>query len=145
MRFQILMLSLIFFSQTSLAQGRKPAVEDFVGIEVEHPETIPQGTEGLFNFEKDIADYETTLNAEPNNKSPVISASYENAAKTWSMSTVIGVTTILILPLLSWLLVMLHMKRQATSESISNLKVLENYRKEKERAGKKDQETRKAS
>ncbi len=45
MYFRTLAFTLLVLSQVCYAQGRRPAVEDFVGIEVEHPENTPQGTE----------------------------------------------------------------------------------------------------
>ena len=36
------------------AQARKPAVEDFVGVESEHYKKTPKGTEVLFNFGNQI-------------------------------------------------------------------------------------------
>ena len=39
--------------------ARKPAVEDFVGVESEHYKKTPKGTEVLFNFEKQIQQSQT--------------------------------------------------------------------------------------
>ncbi len=40
----------LLFSVCAFAQGRKPAVEDFVGVESETYKKTPKGTEVLFNF-----------------------------------------------------------------------------------------------
>lgn len=52
MKFQRLSLILLLFliSLSASAYGRKPAVEDFVGVEPQDYNRTPQGTEVRFNF-----------------------------------------------------------------------------------------------
>ncbi len=140
MLFRSLTIIFILLSQLTFAQGRKPAVEDFVGIEVEHPETTPQGTESLFNFEKEIKTFETQkqdskLEA---SKSPSTSSSL-------GFPAVLGILFILGLPTMIWVMIMGHLKNKAQTESASNIEVLENYRRQRKETRKTEEEQRKAS
>ena len=45
-----LILSFTLLAISFLTEARKPAVEDFVGVETEYYQETPQGTEVLFNF-----------------------------------------------------------------------------------------------
>jgi hypothetical protein len=141
MRFQTLALLIILFSQFSFAQGRKPAVEDFVGIEVEHPESAPQGTENLFNFEKDMDQYQNTVTS-PEQK---ISSTPKSTNNTNEFFRYIGVVLLLALPAVLSLLVMKRMKSKAREENEGNLKVLEEFRRQKTESKKSDEDIRKAS
>lgn len=135
MIFRLFALSLMFLSLSCFARGgRAPAVEDFVGIEVEQEAPTPQGTEVLFNFEQDLKSY-TTKPAE----APATSMS---SGKT-SPTTLFGLVFALGLPLMIWFMIMSHLKKKASMESASNIEVLENYRKQREQ--KKEEEIRKAS
>lgn len=139
MVFRILGLSILMMSAVSYAQGRKPAVEDFVGIEVQEPDIIPQGTEALYNFEQDLTDLAIQKSRPPKKRiAPTIS---EN--KSWSHTTIFAFSMLAGLPLMIWLMVMSHLKKKASIESASNIEVLEKYRKERER--KMEEKTRKAS
>jgi len=140
MKIQVLTILFLFIAQLSYAQGRKPAVEDFVGIEVEHPEATPQGTEGLFNFEKEIKSFEN----QKQNPSSNLSAS---SSKTGPIGFpgLLGIMFILGLPAMIWFMIMGHLKNKAQTESASNIEVLENYRRQKEETKKLEQEQRKAS
>lgn len=128
MVFRTLGLLFLLISTVSYAQGRKPAVEDFVGIEVEQSEITPQGTESLYNLEQDLNKFEAKKKETVKEALPVIAES-----KNWSMTTIFGISLVLGLPLLVWLMVMSHMKKKATLESASNIEVLEKYRKEREK------------
>lgn len=129
MVFRTLGLCLLLFSAVSFAQGRKPAVEDFVGIEIEEAQVTPQGTESLYNLEADLS------KLEERKKNPPVEVKAETIApaKPWSKSTLFGISLIVGLPLLMWLMVMSHLKKKASVESASNIEVLEKYRKERER------------
>ena len=110
------MKSLIFFALTltltatgSLARG--PAVEDFVGIESETPDVTPEGTEALFNFEQDVANYQT----QPAKKSEAVIVHHPTSkmvkqTNSWPVSAWLGVFVILGLPVVTWLLTMRHLK-----------------------------------
>ena len=50
MKLSHLFVFVLLFSFTVSAQGRKPAVEDFVGVETEGYKKTPKGTEVLFDF-----------------------------------------------------------------------------------------------
>ncbi len=142
MHFRTLIIAGILLSSFAWGVDRKPAVEDFVGIEIEHPETTPQGTDSLENLGKDIQ----TIHAEAYTvkKSPKTFKS-ESTAPQWSIVNTMAIILILGLPLFSWLMVMNRMRKRASVESASNVEVLERYRRERELAKKKEDLERKAS
>ncbi len=129
MAFRVLTLGILFLiSSSSFAQGRSPAVEDFVGIEYEEKSVAPQGTESLFNLEQDIHKIRTQK-AKPKKVSEIKSAETNNLG----MRTIFGISIALGLPLMIWFMVMSHLKKKASLESASNIEVLEKYRKEREK------------
>lgn len=138
MIFRSLALMLVLFSVSSFAQGRRPAVEDFVGIEVEETKVTPQGTESLYNLQQDIQKIENQK-TQPLQKAELT----QEAPVTLSPSVVFGVSLALGLPMIIWFLVMAHLKKKASLESASNIEVLERYRREREKKAQK--ETRKVS
>lgn len=138
MIFRSLALMLVLFSVSSFAQGRRPAVEDFVGIEVEETKVTPQGTESLYNLQQDIQKIENQK-SQPVKKAELT----QEAPVTLSPSVVFGVSLALGLPMIIWFLVMAHLKKKASLESASNIEVLERYRREREKKAQK--ETRKVS
>lgn len=141
MKLQIFALLVLTFTTVALAQGRKPAVEDFVGIEVEEPNTTPSGTENLFNFEKEITQYKTTLKAVDKPKP----TSHWTEAGATNPSSLVGLAFVIGLPALSLVLVMSRFRQKAAVESASNIEVLEKYRKEREQRKSQEDDIRKAS
>lgn len=140
MPFQTLALLLLLVSGASFAVGRSPAVEDFVGIEIEEDHVAPQGTESLYNLEQDIQ----RIEAQPKHKpAPKVEAAKAPAEAPSSASMVFGITLALGLPLMTWFMVMAHLKKKATLENASNIEVLERYRKEREK--KSEENVRKVS
>lgn len=133
MLFRTLALCFLLFSITSFAVGRKPAVEDFVGIEFEEKQVAPQGTESLYNLEQDIQRIESQP-AKPEKEARI---GQSQKSESWGMKAVFGISLALGLPLIIWLMVMSHLKKRASIESASNIEVLEKYRRERE---KKSQE-----
>ncbi|MFL5784021.1 MAG: hypothetical protein ACJ76H_05370 [Bacteriovoracaceae bacterium] len=146
MHFRTFIICVLLISST-LAWGvdRKPAVEDFVGIEVDHPETTPQGTDSLVNLEKDIqtihAEAYTSVKSSPK-KTEFSSSSVELP---WSMTNIVSVFMIMALPLFIWFVVMNRLRKKASVESASNVEVLEKYRRDREQARKREESERKAS
>ena len=138
MTFRTLAFFLVLYSGIALAQGRRPAVEDFVGIEVEESKVTPQGTESLYNLEQDLQQIETIKNKPQTSKIKTTSPS-----SSWSGTAILGIALILGLPLVVWYLVMSHFKKKASIESASNIAVLEKYRQEREK--KSDENIKKAS
>lgn len=136
MKLHYIALGLLVVTTLSFAQGRKPAVEDFVGIEVDETSLAPQGTEGLFNFEKEITTY--AQDGKSGAKTHWVSA------PTSSTSSFMGLAFLLGLPALSLFLVMNRFRQKAKLESASNIEVLEKYRKEREEK-KAREEFKKAS
>lgn len=139
MIFRTLAVCLLLVSSLSFAQGRKPAVEDFVGIEVDQAEATPHGSETLYNLEQDL----NKINAKKNQPPQKVISAPAPASTSWSMTAVIGLTLLLGLPLLVWLMMMSHLKKKASLESASNIEVLEKYRKEREK--KSEENIRKVS
>ena len=142
MYFRTLAFIILVISQVSFAQARKPAVEDFVGIEIDQPEGTPQGTEGLFNFEKDISKFGETK--EQPLKSAKTDTSVSNEEPT-SLTTILAITFILGLPILIWSLMMHHLRQKAHVESALNIEVLEKYRQQRAESRKAAEEYKKAS
>jgi hypothetical protein len=138
--FHIFALALMMVIQVDYAQARKPAVEDFVGIEVDHPEDAPQGTEGLFNFEKDIDKFQ-------NKQVQIAPTKTFRSAESQSPNTMMLLTVALIfsLPAMIWFLMMHNLRQKAHAESASNIELLEKYRKEREEARKSPDDYRKVS
>lgn len=128
MKFRLLILFMLIISTTSFARGRKPAVEDFVGIEVDHLQVAPQGTESLYNLEQDLNKIEKQKNSPEKAPKAVVQPS-----ESISMKGIVGVAIALLFPLSIWFLIMAHLKRKASLESASNLEVLEKYRREREK------------
>ena len=142
MVFRTLILAGILLSSSVWGVGRKPAVEDFVGIDMEHHEPTPQGTDSLENLGKDIQ----TIHAEAYTvrKTPKTLESSSSIPE-WNLGNIMALVLILGLPLFSWLLVMNKMRKRASVESASNVEVLERYRREREQSRKKENGGRKAS
>lgn len=136
MHFRLLALTLLLLSGVSLANGRSPAVEDFVGIEVDQPHAVPHGAESLFNLEKDIQHIEQA-HGKDQLHSPQFNQSNNSPV---GISSLLAIILILALPAFSLLLVMHHLKQKASKESASNIEVLENYRRERELAKKRQLE-----
>lgn len=140
MHFRLLAITLILFSTFTFATSRSPAVEDFVGIDMEHGENAVQGHETLVNLEQDIGKIEIVRNEQPLAKLPPVKTETETP---WGPTAWMGIFLVLGLPVISWMLVMNHLREKASKESASNIEVLEKYRKE--RASKQEENIRKAS
>lgn len=134
MHFQLLTVLVLFFSTNTFAEGRKPAVEDFIGIEIENPETNPQNAGPLFNLEQDLSQIEHADKNPSKYKAP--STPVE---KPWSSSTLFAIGFVLALPVFTLMIVLTHLRNKAGQESSSNVQVLEKYRKERELAKKKSE------
>src|SRR3954470_19143346 len=104
MVFRTLILLLILMASITVSFARGPAVEDFVGIEVDHPEQTPQGTEGLFNFEKDIQKFEIKTTSPAISKAKMGVAYGEPKPVNWF--TITAILVVLGLPFVTWMLVM---------------------------------------
>lgn len=138
MIFRAVITIILAYSTITLAQARKPAVEDFVGIEVEESKVAPQGTESLYNLEQDLNQIETSKN-----KPQLKPQKKTQESNSWSGMTLFGITVFLGLPLVVWYLVMSHFKKKASIENASNIAVLEKYRQEREK--KSEENIKKAS
>ena len=121
------------------ASARKPAVEDFVGIEAEvDPTPTPQGTEALFNFSNEVSDVkpnQIVLRNPAHINTPIPQPISENSSTNFPFAEVIGLLTLLGLPLVSFKIL-----RQKSDEKMAEIKSLSDYRKDK-----KDDDIKKAS
>ena len=140
MGFRILGLALLLISAASFAQGRGPAVEDFVGIEIEETDHIPQGTESLYNLEQDLTKYHSEESKPQKEVAPTLS---QGSSRSVDATTIFTVSVVMGLPLMVWFLMMAHLKKKASLESASNIEVLEKYRQAREK--KSDERIRKVS
>lgn len=144
MRFRTFIIAGLVVSNMALAVDRRPAVEDFVGIEVDQPEATPQGTDSLVNLERDIQTIHAeayTVKSTP--KKPVLISATETT--NWDLTNTMAAVLVVGLPLFSWLFIMNRLRKRAGVESASNVEVLERYRREREQARKKEEEIRKVS
>lgn len=125
------LLILVFSMPLNAAPGRAPAVEDFVGIEVAEPKAT-KGAQNvvLVNLEQDLKKIDASArNTEV--KSP-------SAASGMGIVSILGIIFVLGLPMVSWLAVISHMRKRASTENASNIKVLEDYRKTREESSSRD-------
>ena len=141
MSFRTLGFMFLIITQVAFAQGRKPAVEDFVGIEVDQPEGTPQGTEGLFNFEKDIDKFEHTKDSS-SGVAPVVNTKTQDPS---DLTTALVIAFMLGLPGMIWFFMMSNLRQKAKIESASNIEVLEKYRRERQEAKKAEEAFKKSA
>lgn len=110
----LLVLATTLTMSATLARG--PAVEDFVGIENQEPDVTPEGTEALFNFEQEVAEYKNKPETQAViNKKPVKTQTTSPSSSGWPLSTWFGILVVLAMPVLTWILTMGHLKRQSAA------------------------------
>ena len=124
--------STLIFSQDAKLQDRRPAVEDFVGVELEESKVTPYGDETLFNLEQDVGKikYLNKRNNSSNAATP--------RKKLIDPLTFLGISITLSLPFMVWFMVMSHLRKKAHVQNANNIEILEKYRKTRE---KKSEET----
>lgn len=133
---QILFFSFLLFATSSFARG--PAVEDFVGIETEETSVNLHGAELLYNLEQDVS-----LIAQSEGTPKATSSQIQSPA--WSTSAVFALVILLGFPLIIWSLAMNYFRRKAQEESVANIEVLQNYRKQKSITQETEESHRKVS
>ena len=128
MPFRIMFFVLFLFSSVvfAFAQDRKPAVEDFVGIDIEESKVTPYGDESLFNLEQDVG----KIQFSKKNKTPV--RSDISRKKIIDPITFFGISFALGLPFMVWFMMMSHLRKKAHFDNASNIEILEKYRKTRE-------------
>lgn len=141
MHFRTLGFILLGFSLNAFAQGRGPAVEDFVGIEVDQLESTPSPSEALYNLENDLNKVVAKQTVKNNPQVVKIQATPEKTPM--SPTGLLSIALFIFMPLTIWFFVMNRLRQKATIESASNIEVLEKYRKERE--SRKNQDIKKAS
>ncbi len=106
------------------AHARGPAVEDFVGIDIEEQDSTPAGTHALFNFEQELTDVKP-------NQAPtqaVISKTELKAStpvsETGPWAQWFGIIVILSLPVVTWSLTMKHLNKHTEEALPDNVTVL---------------------
>lgn len=132
----VLILMVLLMSAHTFA--RKPAVEDFVGIEAEtDPTPTPQGTEALFNFSKDVNQLEPSqiVLRNPAQVTPVENVPKNENKSSFPWAEVVGLFTVLGLPFVSF-----RMLKYKSHEKMAEVKNLNDYRKDT-----KDDDIKKAS
>lgn len=133
-----LLCFLVLNSQAILARG--PAVEDFVGIEVEETPRTPHGAELLYNLERDM-----TLIAKIDAPETQTQATQTYQSKAWTTPAIFALVTLLGFPLLIWSALMSYFRKKSAQEHASNIEILENYRKQKGSNEEAKEEQRKVS
>lgn len=129
MIFRLFSALIFIFSSSLFASGRGPAVEEFIGVDIEESKVTPRGDEALFNLEQDIHKIEEVkIQSKSSHQLAKNNTSLENPSKTFLWGVILGLG----LPLSLWLMIMSRLKKKASIESASNLEILENYRKAKE-------------
>ncbi len=137
MPFPITLIGFVLYSSLIFSQDRKPAVEDFVGIEVEESKVTPYGGETLFNLEQDVGKIQS-----PNRKKAFV-GKITSQKKVINPLIFLGITITLGLPFMVWYMVMSHLRKKAHQVNASNIEILENYRKNLQR--KNEENLKKAS
>lgn len=126
----IIFCFLLVTSSPLMARG--PAVEDFVGIEVEETPANLHGAELLYNLEQDVH-----LISQVDNTPETVAAG--PVSKPWTTSAFFALIFLLGLPLLTWSIAMNYFRKKAQVESAANLEILENYRKQKNKTQEEEQ------
>ena len=119
----------------SVAQARGPAVEDFVGIDIEQQDITPTGTHALFNFEQELSKAGTT--SETTTQALIIKTELKAAppaSETSPWGQWFGITVILLLPVVTWSLTMRHLNKKTSEALPDNVTVLPVRAKEKSEA-----------
>jgi hypothetical protein len=137
MPFPIMLIGFILYSTLIFSQDRKPAVEDFVGIEIEESKVTPYGDETLFNLEQDVGKIQS-----PNRRRAPF-GHVSSPKKVIDPLTFLGISITLGLPFMVWFMVMSHLRKKAHQENASNIEILETYRKNREK--KNEESLKKAS
>lgn len=116
-------LFIVLIATTLTAHARKPAVEDFVGVEPESYKVTPPGTEVLFNFDQNVQTYQ--------NQAPEF---VESAQSPWLGVIVIAV--FITLPVATWFGLRETPAPQSTATPVFKnepaVAHLDDYRKEKD-------------
>ena len=136
-QFKVNQLLAIFFilSLSTSLYARKPAVEDFVGVETEGYQKTPKGTEVLFNFENQLGSNKfKSNNTNTSGKTDI------DAFNIDSFSTVM-LFAFATLPFLMWFGINQSVKEQKTinstqtppkTQTTAKVESLDDYRKSKE-------------
>lgn len=105
-------LTLILVMLSLSVAARKPAVEDFVGIESETPDTTPSGTESLFNFSSEVKEFQKGRPQQPVVRYAQQQAPLAPATPSTSMALWLGIFFVLGLPMLTWAVMATHLKKR---------------------------------
>lgn len=118
--------------------ARGPAVEDFVGVDIEQPDLTPAGTHALFNFEQELT--EVKADQAPTQavitKTELKAASAASETSPWSQW--LGIVVILALPVVTWSLTMRHLNKRTEEVLPDNVAIFPVKAKEKAPAANDD-------
>lgn len=101
------------------AWARKPAVEDFVGVDVDQPEVVPSGMETLVNFDHEVSNFKpvpTKVVVRPQAQAghPAPATSTSHSSTFW-----FGVAFVLCLPMITWGAMARHLRKREAGLSAS--------------------------
>ena len=137
-----LVLVLISFS----TEARRPAVEDFVGVEQETPDITPAGTETLFNFSQDVKDFKNQQTQPVVNYKKLETLGSALPSQGFSFSVWFAVGFVLALPMITWGAMASHLKkRQAGLDASLPHNVTELAARRAEKQAASEDELKKAS
>lgn len=108
------------------AIARSPAVEDFVGIEVEETKVIPDGSEVFFNLEKDVKNISENSSPQPKG----ITTSQKESK---DIQILVLFLAVLSLPAFLWWQMMSKLKKNLSSIEKENVHDLKSFRDQKDK------------
>ena len=126
MKLRYLITLMIFLIQIPLGFARKPAVEDFMGVEVEAPKSPDEKEGTMFNFERNQANPygppEQILNQ---------TTQYNN--KTNWTNVLFGLIFVIGMPVSLWLVMISRLKKKMPISESDNLESLEKFKEKKQK------------
>lgn len=141
-----LVITALMLALSLTAVARRPAVEDFVGVESETPDVTPTGAETLYNFSQEVQDFQTdgprVVVRHPRAVSEMPLAAVSSATPLW-----FGAAFVLCLPMITWLVMARHLKQRearAAAATASNVTDLAARRAEKQAQDSSSDEIKKA-
>jgi hypothetical protein len=108
------------------AIARSPAVEDFVGIEVEETKVIPDGSEVFFNLEKDVKNISENSLPQPKG----ITTSQKESR---DIQILVLFLAVLSLPAFLWWQMMAKLKKNLSLIEKENVHDLKSFRDQKDK------------
>jgi hypothetical protein len=126
MKKMIFCLLILNFAFAINSYARKPAVEDFVGVESQDYKETPKGTEVIFNFGQHIQKFKQ--------ESPINNKSQKSTDKLSGAFGILAIFSFIALPFLVWFGITTtkqtkrHLPSKPVSKSSENVANLSDYR-----------------